>query len=1127
MSTASVESPRRGPGIKGRRIPGRPGRFDPSIPMHMTTRKRAKGSADQASPSINGSTEDDDSRRGSLESVRPTTSHSQPSQASPEAFQFREASQPVSTPQQAVRSSPEDSNSKQVDVASPQTPASQRALTPSLKRKRDEESPPTTPINVSAVVVQDEDPDEEPLQADGDDGTEDDGMDAMYSQQVTDADSISDERENAQVADAAASFDDTPAGSHDVSPASSVSDGVDLADQAEVPKDIRTTDDLVAEPTADAVEADEDDEDEEIETPAQVSTGIRPAKKLVGKRRRAEHPNPDVEIAMRRQLELKKSFRNMAREVKAVLAEISQRTLDELTTNPKSFEEAAEFHYVTAGLDEALTKRKAAIRAQHHMDLMLLRGRMQEEQFVRKEACKILIENARDTAVDNLQHDILMIARQANLVKGHGGNDTEDEDDVVPRPKQAAYRYKRFGVIDEVHESRSRHAMETERSIDKLDRQVKMRKLLHEFDPDLGHDTAAAPFAVMDSTTRDANDAIGRAMANLDILVEAADETERIASVPIIKNEDARGLQTLSELCMRPSIAALLSQNPRPLLTKEHMMQQTSQSQAMSPPSHPSISVEMSPRASQVLRERFEGMPPPQTPRQAEANYTWPFGAPHGEQNRPSPALHRERPLDLPHIAARPPDSERRMPPSPRRLEPERREEPPSPGMPRPWPLQSSPRHSITEADGRPTFEASPSRRSRSAEERPPFELFRGQPPWSERPPYDRPTNRDQPPRPNPQSGLPSWLLNERPPSVNQHSPTARDFPNFRPWMPQASGAGAGVPPSTDRPPFSLEIMHHSRSRNTSVSIKHEARPDSSPRDEKPNQQQFRFQEVNKPKQIHKKTNKEERGGESRRRHRNKKKPFDSRPQSVSGASASSLPQSAPPYTAGFGQQNQGRAPWDVPPPQPHNHLAAFPRHSMGPLGFSHPPPGLLPPGPGGPPFNDFRPDPRDPRDPRKDPRDPRSQPGQHHRNSFPPGGSPGPEFARPSPLFALPQQHPPHGPAPPGIDRYGPQPGFAGPPPGHPLHHQGPPMTPQPPPPPPLTGPNSVFAGQQQFGGLAIAPAGMRDPHMHPPSFRPGPPIPAFAQQHGATGRRRTTSETHIKANSWRNWPGPSDRRP
>lgn len=34
------------PGVKGRRVPGRPGRFDPTIPLHMTTRRSAKGVSD-------------------------------------------------------------------------------------------------------------------------------------------------------------------------------------------------------------------------------------------------------------------------------------------------------------------------------------------------------------------------------------------------------------------------------------------------------------------------------------------------------------------------------------------------------------------------------------------------------------------------------------------------------------------------------------------------------------------------------------------------------------------------------------------------------------------------------------------------------------------------------------------------------------------------------------------------------------------------------------------------------------------------------------------------------------------------------------------------------------------------
>jgi hypothetical protein len=57
-------------GIKGKRVPGRPGRFDPSTPLHMTTRRSAKKPASNkngGSVQDNSSIEGEASRRASYE----------------------------------------------------------------------------------------------------------------------------------------------------------------------------------------------------------------------------------------------------------------------------------------------------------------------------------------------------------------------------------------------------------------------------------------------------------------------------------------------------------------------------------------------------------------------------------------------------------------------------------------------------------------------------------------------------------------------------------------------------------------------------------------------------------------------------------------------------------------------------------------------------------------------------------------------------------------------------------------------------------------------------------------------------------------------------------------------------
>jgi len=64
------------PGVKGKRVAGRPGRFDPTIPLHMTTRRKAAKTAPDMDMYGDDEYDDADSRRTSLDEISVTTPYS-------------------------------------------------------------------------------------------------------------------------------------------------------------------------------------------------------------------------------------------------------------------------------------------------------------------------------------------------------------------------------------------------------------------------------------------------------------------------------------------------------------------------------------------------------------------------------------------------------------------------------------------------------------------------------------------------------------------------------------------------------------------------------------------------------------------------------------------------------------------------------------------------------------------------------------------------------------------------------------------------------------------------------------------------------------------------------------------
>jgi hypothetical protein len=115
------------------------------------------------------------------------------------------------------------------------------------------------------------------------------------------------------------------------------------------------------------------------EAPAKV------ARRLPG-RRRQPHPDINVEIDLRRQLTLKTSYRSLAKVQKAILDELSNRTIRNLENDPDFYKKCPEYEPLMASLDERRDCRLDEVNARRTFKLeQLERERLAEENIQRQQ----------------------------------------------------------------------------------------------------------------------------------------------------------------------------------------------------------------------------------------------------------------------------------------------------------------------------------------------------------------------------------------------------------------------------------------------------------------------------------------------------------------------------------------------------------------------------------------------------------------------------------------------------------------------------------------------------------------------------------------------------------------------
>ncbi|KAF2213109.1 hypothetical protein CERZMDRAFT_96777 [Cercospora zeae-maydis SCOH1-5] len=552
------------------------GRFDPSEPLHMTTRHAAKKGRPNGTPSVNGSAEDNDSRRDSLEGIRPTTAHSLGSHSSPKGRRISgesanstlDVNMSFTSHRSASKNASKDfsnhtrSQFQQVDSRPSQSPSRKRKRTytpPSITRGAATVPTPAIPLqgtgedlriykDVVVVVPEDQISDQE--SGDSSSGQDVGGyLAATQSTEITPA--------------------ATPLDSEPVSPVSEEtnptprypekhSDSVML--DADNPAEEEDMDDMDEDDVANAGEDVDDladvDDDEDHPT-----TG--PRRRMTG-RRRADHHEIDIEATMRRQAQLKSAYRAIARALKPLLAEIASKTVDDLEANPALHQEVSEYdgteeyEGVRKLLDQALEDRKRQLDAQLEYNREQIWKRFQGEKFARSATFGHEFDNMRDKCVDEAELELLQLARYIQLEQSREQEVTDDEDgEVLLRPKQTGYRFERTGTLDPRHESRSRLALDTQKAIADMQQRFEMHQMLQDaMHYDDSKETAS--FTVMDSAAREAAHAKRESIRSTNVLADAAAEVDRILNIPIIPNEEAVGLQLLGDLASRPSVRAVV-----------------------------------------------------------------------------------------------------------------------------------------------------------------------------------------------------------------------------------------------------------------------------------------------------------------------------------------------------------------------------------------------------------------------------------------------------------------------------------------------------------------------------------------------------------------------------------------
>lgn len=286
--------------------------------------------------------------------------------------------------------------------------------------------------------------------------------------------------------------------------------------------------------------------------PTNGDAPVKMGRRLPG-RRRAPHADINVEVDLRRQLNLKMSYRSLAKLQKNILEELSNRTTTSLDDEPQFHKQCPEYQPMMASLDQYKQGRLAQVEALRKEKLDQLERVVEAEKHIAKEK---YIQRFYD-----LQEDLLLQCfyrakqLQRESRKSQDGAGTEDEDNVLPPARFAFPPLHTDDRVGSKFASRSRAYVESEHLLDEELRRAAFGGSLKHFiaeDEDADDSILEAPTPVGFATFTGPDRAEALAHQAIKDLIDAANDIDNTTVVPpapsVIPNEQADALFMLASL---------------------------------------------------------------------------------------------------------------------------------------------------------------------------------------------------------------------------------------------------------------------------------------------------------------------------------------------------------------------------------------------------------------------------------------------------------------------------------------------------------------------------------------------------------------------------------------------------
>ncbi|KAF1945570.1 hypothetical protein EJ02DRAFT_33547 [Clathrospora elynae] len=325
------------------------------------------------------------------------------------------------------------------------------------------------------------------------------------------------------------------------------------------------------------------------------TNGDGPAKsgrRLPG-RRRQPHPDINIETDLRRQLNLKMSYRSLAKAQKVLLEELAKRTTSNLENDPNFHKQCPEHEPLMAQLDQRRDGRLDQVNAMRTYRLEQLERVRIAEEHIQKEQYINRFQDLQDDFMLQCYYRMKQIERE---MKGEDADATDDEVNIVRPTYNDERHHPEDDRIDPKFASRSRAYVEADKELEN----DFMRKRF---------DQARAAFVEKDDDADDSIEHFARfigpdrteavAHYNIASLADAAMEVERTptpqpvpAKIEVIPNEHAALLMMLADLS---------AQQPRTSMQEVHHNHQQPQEQPTPRAATPVINQELTRQKSPVF----------------------------------------------------------------------------------------------------------------------------------------------------------------------------------------------------------------------------------------------------------------------------------------------------------------------------------------------------------------------------------------------------------------------------------------------------------------------------------------------------------------------------------------------